>query len=294
MSATLFGGVETGGTWCVCALGRATGELTDREQFPTGSPGDTLERIAAFFEARPRAQAIGFASFGPVDVHRDSPTWGSVTTTPKPGWQHTIMAPVLQERLGVPVAFQSDVTAAAVGEHRWGAGRGIDGFCYLTVGTGIGAGLLVEGRPLPGLVHPEVGHLRVPHDLRRDPFPGNCPVHGDCWEGLAAGPALAERWKAPPQDLPDDHPAWALEAEYLALGILAIVMVASPGRIVLGGGVMDRPGLRARVGQRLSGLEGGYLGTPLLGAEIDRYLVGPALGDDAGVLGAIALAADLG
>ncbi len=293
MSATLFGGVETGGTWCVCALGSETGELADREQFPTGLPEETLERIAAFFEARPRPRALGFASFGPVDVHRDSPTWGSVTTTPKRGWQHTAIAPVLQERLGVPVAFASDVTAAAVGEHRWGAGRGLDALCYLTVGTGIGAGLLVEGRPLPGLVHPEVGHLRVPHDRERDPFAGNCPAHGDCWEGLAAGPAVAERWNARPQDLPGDHPAWALEAEYLALGILAIVMVASPERIVLGGGVMDRPGLHALVAEQLSALEGGYLGTPLLGAEIARYLVVPELGDDAGVLGAIALAADL-
>lgn len=286
----LLGGVETGGTWCVCALGTAPGEIVEREQFPTASPPETLERIVAFFDSRPRPAAIGIGSFGPVDVHRDSPTWGYVTTTPKPGWQHTSVAAVIAQRVGVPVGFDLDVTASAIGEHRWGAGQGKPSLCYITIGTGIGAGLLVDGRPLPGLIHPEVGHLRVPHDRERDPFPGACPSHGDCWEGLAAGPALAERWRARPQDLPDDHEAWALEAEYLALGILSIVCVASPHRVILGGGVMERPGLDAMVKRRLRELVGGYLDSPLLGPDIDDYIVPPALGDDAGVLGAIAMA----
>ena len=288
----LYGGVETGGTWCVCALGTGPGELVAHERFPTAAPAQTLERIVAFFssDAHPAPAAIGVGSFGPVDLDPRSPTWGSVTTTPKPGWSNTPVAGVLRERLGVPVAFDTDVNVAALGEWRWGAGRDADSLCYLTVGTGIGGGLLVEGRPLHGLVHPEVGHLRIPHDAERDPFAGACPFHGDCWEGLAAGPALSARWGEPGDDLPDEHPAWPLEAEYLALGILDIVMVASPHRVVLGGGVMERALLRPLVRRRLRDLVGGYLPQRLLAEDIDRYLVAPELGDDAGVLGAIALA----
>lgn len=286
----LFGGVETGGTWCVCALGAGPGGLVDREQFPTTSAPETLERIVEFFAERPAPAAIGIGSFGPVDLARDSPTWGQVTTTPKPGWQHTPVATVIEERLGVPVSFDTDVGAAALGEHRWGAGRGVASLCYLTIGTGVGAGLVIDGRPWHGLVHPEVGHLRVPHDRERDPFAGSCPVHGDCWEGLASGEALAQRWGSPPEKLPDDHPGWPLEAEYAALGILSIVAVFSPHRVIVGGGVVERPGLLEMIRARLRVLDGGYLDTPMLGREIDSYLVAPQLGDDAGVLGAIALA----
>jgi fructokinase len=294
-AAKLYGGVETGGTWCVCALGTGPGRLVAHERFATGTPQETIERIVAFFDsdAHPAPAAIGLGSFGPVDVDPGSPTWGSVTTTPKPGWSHTPVAPVLRERLGIPVAFDTDVNAAALGEQRWGAGRDVRSLCYLTVGTGIGAGLLVEGRPLHGLVHPEVGHLRLPHDLARDPFAGVCPFHGDCWEGLACGPALSARWGAEGRDLPDDHAAWALEAEYVALGILSIVMVASPHRVIVGGGVMERAPLLGLVHQRLRALVGGYLDLPLLGDEVDRYVVRPELDDDAGVLGAIALAQQL-
>ena len=275
----------------MCGLGTGPGDLRDREQFPTTAPEETLERIAGYFAAREAVAAIGVGSFGPVDVDLDSPTWGSVTTTPKPGWRDTPVAPVLRERLGVPVAFDTDVNAAALGEHRWGAGQGLPSLCYLTVGTGVGAGLVVDGRPVHGLVHPEVGHLRVPHDTSRDPFAGVCPVHGDCWEGLASGVALAERWGAEPAELPDDHEAWPLEADYLALGLLAIVSVASPHRVVAGGGVLEHRGLLDAVRARLRELVAGYLATPLLAERVDEYLVPPGLGDDAGVLGALALAA---
>lgn len=278
----MFGGVETGGTWCVCALGRGPDELADLEQFPTTAPEETLERIVGFFARHPKPTAIGIGSFGPVDLDRNSPTWGSVTTTPKPGWQGAAVAPVVAERLGVPVAFDTDVNAAAVAEHRWGAGRGVEDLCYLTVGTGIGGGVIVGGRPVHGLMHPEVGHLRIPHDREDDPFAGSCPWHGDCWEGLAAGTAIARRWRADPQALPDDHAAWPLEAGYLAAGILSIVSVASPERVIAGGGVLERRGLLPMVADRLGELVAGYLPTP--------PLVPPALGDHAGVLGAIALA----
>jgi fructokinase len=288
----LYGGVETGGTWCVCAVGSGPDEIVREEQFATAKPEATLERIVAFFADGPAIEAVGIGSFGPVDLDPDSPTWGSVTTTPKPGWQHVAVAPVIRDRLSVPVAFDNDVTAAAVGEHRWGAGQGVDALCYLTVGTGIGAGLLTEGRPWHGLVHPEVGHLRIPREGDRDheTFAGTCPVHGDCWEGVASGPAIAERWQTAPAELPDEHPAWEVEADYLALGILSIVMVASPERVIVGGGVMERRPLLGMVRRRLRELVAGYLDTPLLGDQIDSYVVSPELGDRAGVLGAIALA----
>jgi fructokinase len=286
----LYGGIETGGTWCVCAVGSGPDEIVSEEQFATTEPDETLDRIVEFFRGTPPLQAIGVGSFGPVDLDRSSPTWGYVTTTPKPGWQQTAVAPVIADRLGVPVAFENDVTAAAVGEHRWGAGQGVSALCYLTIGTGIGAGLLIDGRPWHGLVQPEVGHLRIPYDSGPERFAGICPVHGDCWEGLASGPAIAARWDVAPADLPDDHSAWEIEADHLAMGILSIVMVASPERVIVGGGVMDRSPLLGMVRQRLRELVGGYLQTPMLGEAIDSYLVRPELGDRAGVLGAIALA----
>jgi fructokinase len=274
----------------VCALGNGPDDLSALERFPTTSPEETLDRVVAFFRRGPAPAAVGIGSFGPVDLDPASPSWGTVTTTPKPGWQDAAVAPLVAERLGVPVAFDTDVNAAALGEWRWGAGRGLDSLCYLTVGTGVGAGLIVDGRPLRGLIHPEVGHMQVPHDRQRDPFGGNCPRHGDCWEGLASGPALAARWEAEPAELPSDHPAWPLEAEYLASGILNIISVASPRRIIAGGGVLDHPGLLPLVSERLRELIAGYLRTPMFEDRLREYLVAPELGDRAGVLGAIALA----
>ena len=285
----LYGGVETGGTWINCAIGRGPDELVAATRFPTGPPGETIERIVAFFSEHERVVAVGVGAFGPLDLDRSSATWGYVTSTPKPGWQHTSLGRPLSERLGVPVCLDTDVNAAAVAEHRWGAGQGTASLAYLTVGTGIGLGLLRDGgRPWRGLLHPEGGHIRIAHDLARDPFAGVCPLHGDCWEGLASGPAIGERWGAA-ADLPADHPAWRLEAEYLAAGIIAIVSIASPHRVIVGGGVMEQPSLLALVRERFGALNAGYL--PV--GELDEYMVGPALGDEAGVLGAIALARDV-
>jgi fructokinase len=288
--AEIFGGVETGGTWCVCALGTGPDDITELEQFPTTSPEETLDRIVAFFRVHRVPTAIGIGSFGPIDLDPESPTWGQVTSTPKLGWERTPVATFVRERLDVPVAFDTDVSVAALGEHRWGAGRNVPSLCYLNVGTGVGAGLILDGRPLRGLVHPEVGHMRIPHDNRIDPFAGVCPSHGDCWEGLASGTAIAERWQISPEKLPDDHPAWSLEAEYLALGILSIVCVASPHRVIVGGGVMQRSRLLPVVRDNLRALVAGYLDTPMFDEGSDSYLVASRLGDRAGVLGAIALA----
>jgi fructokinase len=260
-------------------------------RIPTTAPDETLSRAVAFFrEAPTRVAAVGIASFGPIDLDPRSATFGFITTTPKPGWAHTDVAGPFRKALDVPVAVDTDVNGAALGEHRWGAAAGVDPAVYVTVGTGIGGGGVVNGRLLHGLLHPEMGHLRLPHDRTADPFPGTCPYHGDCLDGLASGRALRERWGVPAEALPFDHPAWPLEAEYLALGLVAIVAVLSPKRIVLGGGVMQQPTLLPRVRRRVVELLAGYLRASEVVEDIDDYVVPPALGARAGVIGALALA----
>jgi fructokinase len=222
-------------------------------------------------------QAIGIGSFGPVDLRS-----GHITTTPKPGWQNYGLADAIREALGVPVAFDTDTNAAALAEARWGAARGLCDFMYVTVGTGIGGGAVVRGRVTHGLVHPEMGHIRIPHDLRSDPFPGCCPFHGDCLEGLACGPAIEARWGLPAVSLPPDHPAWALEAHYLALALNNWACTLSPERVVMGGGVMQQGQLFAPIREELARLLSGYMRV----ADV----VPPELGVRAGVLGALVLA----
>ena len=277
----------------MCAVGTDAHDIRGQVRIPTGEPRETLARAVAFFrqQATPVA-ALGIASFGPVDLDPGSPTHGFITTTPKPGWAQTDVAGPFRDALGVPVGFDTDVNGAALAEHRWGAARAVDPFVYVTVGTGIGGGGIVNGRLLHGLVHPEMGHLRVPHDRAADPFPGTCPYHGDCLDGLASGRALRERWGVPAETLPPDHPAWPLEAEYLALGLVGVIAVLSPRRIVLGGGVMQQPRLLPRVRHRAVALLAGYVRAREIVDDVDRYIVPPALGAAAGVCGALALAHD--
>jgi fructokinase len=288
--ADLYGGVETGGSWCVCALGTGPGRLEALEKFRTAEPRETVAQIVGFFERHARPRAVGVAAFGPIELDPASAAWGTLGATPKPGWSGWPLGSSLRDALRLPVIIETDTAAAALGERRWGAGQGCESLCYLTVGTGIGAGLVIGGAPVHGLMHPEVGHIRVPHDRRHDPFEGSCPFHGDCWEGLAAGPALAARWGTAGDRLGDDHPAWELEAEYLASGILSIVLIAAPRRVIAGGGVMQRRGLLERVRGRLPELLADYPPGPRIAAD-PGYLATPALGDEAGVLGAIALVA---
>jgi fructokinase len=288
----LVGAVEAGGTKFVCVVGTGPDDVRGEARIPTTSPGDTIGRAVAFFgeqSAREPLAAIGIAAFGPLDLDPSSPTFGYITATPKSGWAHTDLAGPFRRALGVPAGFDTDVNAAALAECRWGAGRGVDPFVYLTVGTGVGGGALVNGRLLHGLVHPEMGHVRVPHDRSVDPYPGDCPYHGGCLEGLASGRALAARWGQSPETLPADHPAWTLEARYVALGLVAVIGILSPQRIVIGGGVMNQPRLFPMIRADVTELLGGYLRSVAILDQIDRYIVPPALGDHAGVLGAIAL-----
>jgi fructokinase len=286
----LYGGVEAGGTKYVCTVGSGPGDLRSEERFPTTSPAETLGRIVAFFRQAGPVRAVGVASFGPLDPNPASPYFGSITSTPKPGWAHTDVVGPLRAALGVPIGFDTDVNGAALGEWRWGAGRGLDTFLYLTVGTGIGGGGLVNGALMHGLLHPEMGHVWIPHDRRRDPYLGGCPYHGDCLEGLAAGPAIAARWGQPAETLPVEHPAWDLEAEYLAAALHSFVCTVSPQRIIMGGGVMKQPQLLPLVRAKLQASLGGYVEASAIIDNIDGYVVAPALGARAGVLGAIALA----
>ncbi|NLG51548.1 MAG: ROK family protein [Chloroflexi bacterium] len=289
----LYGGIEAGGTKFVCAVASGPDDIRAEERFPTTTPEETIARALAFFEQQGGGQAIqavGIASFGPIDPDPRSPTFGYVTNTPKPHWAHTDFAGAVRRALGVPVGFDTDVNVAALGEGRWGAAQGLDTFIYLTIGTGIGGGAVINGELAHGLMHPEMGHTRIPHDWQADPFPGSCSVHGDCWEGLAAGPALEARWKQRGETLPPDHPAWALEADYLAYGVSNLVLVLSPQRVIMGGGVMEQAHLFPMVRRRVQEILNGYVKSPALLEEIDSYIVPPLLGNRAGVLGAIALA----
>ena len=272
------------------AVGTGLDDLGPSTTIPTTTPAETIAATVAALEAAGPLDAVGIGCFGPVDLRPGSPTWGFITATPKPGWSHTDVAGPIGAALGVPVAFDTDVGAAAMGEQRWGAGADVGSSCYVTVGTGIGGAFIVDGAVRHGMLHAEMGHQRIPHDRAADPFPGSCPFHGDCWEGLASGPALAARWGRPGTELPDNHEAWTLEAVYLAAGLGNLALVLSPERIVLGGGVGQRPSLLGPVRRELVRLLGGYLELP----PVERFVVTPALAGRAGILGAIALAERVG
>jgi fructokinase len=278
------GGIEAGGTKFVCAVGSDPDDL-DVGEFPTTTPDETIKRTVEFFKARPPVNAIGIGSFGPIDPNPGSPTYGYITATPKLAWRNFDFAGAIRKALGVEVAFDTDVNAAALGESRWGAARGLDTFLYLTVGTGIGGGSLVNGQLMHGLTHPEMGHIWVPHDREKDPFNGCCPYHGDCLEGLANGSSFRARWGQPGESLPDGHPAWELEAHYLAFGLTNLICTLSPQRVVIGGGVMRRTELYPMLRSKVTALLNGYAQVP--------EIVPPLLGGRAGVLGAIALALTL-
>jgi fructokinase len=288
--STRLGAIEAGGSKFICGVGSARGELLAEARIPTTTPQETIAACLAYFKEQGPLDAIGIASFGPVDLKPESATYGFITSTPKPGWAQTDLAGPLQKAFNIPIGFDTDVNGAALGEQRWGAAQGLDSFIYMTIGTGIGGGGMIGGRLLHGALHPEMGHIRVPHDRTRDPFEGVCPFHGDCLEGLASGPALEARWGIKGQDLPPDHAAWDLEAHYLGLGLADIICTLSPQRIILGGGVMAQPGMIEKVRTEVLQSLNSYLQIDEILKQIDRYIVPPDLGDQAGLLGAVALA----
>lgn len=274
---SLYGAVEAGGTKFVCGVGSEPDDLVCTE-FPTTQPHETLGKVAEFFAGH-KLTAVGVGSFGPIDATPGSPLYGHITNTPKAGWRNCDVVGALRSALQVPVGFDTDVNGAALAEGRWGAARGLHTFLYVTVGTGIGGGAVVNNQVLHGRSHPEMGHVLIPHD---GTFEGNCPFHKTCLEGLASGPAIQKRWGCKAADLPPDHKAWGYEAQYLAAGLLNWIVTLSPQRVIVGGGVFSQAHLRARVQTVLCDLVKGYVEVP--------EIVPPALGNRSGVLGGLVLA----
>jgi fructokinase len=297
VAAPLLAGVELGGTKCICLIGTAHDDIREQVSIPTGSDSDVAlgrieETLRGWQRRHGKIAALGIASFGPVDLQRRSATYGFITTTPKPGWRNTNVGPRLAQALGVPVGFDTDTDGAALAEGRWGAARGLTDFDYVTVGTGIGVGVIVAGRPVGGISHPELGHIRVAR-APGDRWPGACIFHGDCLEGLATGPSIAERTGRRGEELGADDPVWELVVHALAQLLHTLVLATAPQRILLGGGVMQtRPYLFAPLRRELQRNLNHYIQAPELEAGIDDYVRPPELGQMAGPLGALALAQD--
>jgi fructokinase len=297
MTATkLYGGIEAGGTKFVCSVATGPDNIVQEVRFPTTTPEETLRRSIQFFEpfvSNRQIKAIGVGCFGPLDLNPKSATYGFITATPKPYWSNADVRGTLQRALNVEVAFDMDVNAAAIGESIWGASRGCDPSLYLTIGTGVGGGYLVNGRPLLGLLNLEMGHIRIPHNRDLDPFRGSCPFHEDCFEGLASGPAIEKRLGVSGATVPESDPFWDIEAEYIASALMNYILTLSPKKIILGGGVMQREFLFVKVRSRVLALLNGYVASKSVLETIDQYIVPPGLGNQSGSMGAIAMAMHL-
>jgi fructokinase len=283
----LYGAIEAGGTKFVCAVGNETGEIVERLTIPTMTPDETMPQVIDFFRQY-ELKAIGIGSFGPVDLNIQSPTYGSITTTPKLEWRNYPLRKVIKDAFSVPVGFQTDVNAAALGELHFGAAKGLDSCLYLTVGTGIGGGAVVNGKVVQGLSHPEMGHIYIRRHPN-DPYEGKCPYHRDCLEGLAAGPAIEERWGKKGQELEGQKEVWEIEAYYLAQALAQYILILSPQKIILGGGVMKQTQLFPLIRQNVQDLLNGYVELP----DLESYIVPPGLGDNAGITGALVLAYEI-
>jgi fructokinase len=290
-----FGGVEAGGTKIVCAIANNPEDILAIERFPTTSPDETIREIIQFFTENVKKRdinikAIGIGSFGPIDLNIQSAKYGFITTTPKKGWENTNIIRPIRDSLNVPVFFDTDVNAAALGEGKWGAAQQIKNFLYFTIGTGIGGGAIINGKPLHGLVHPEMGHIRLNQDTLVDPYQGKCPYHHNCFEGLASGPAMEERWQKKAFELDSNHPGWELEADYIAQAMSNFVCCFSPEKIILGGGVMQQLHLFPMIRKKTQKYLNNYIQAEAITINIDQFIVPPGLGNLSGILGAIALA----
>jgi fructokinase len=290
---THFIGIEGGGTKFVCVHGSNPNDLQDRTTIKTQSPDATMQEVIEYIRAiqkKTTIKAIGLAIFGPLDLDLDSATYGYVTTAAKPGWAQYDVVGTLKKAFDLPIGFDTDVNGSAIGEYRWGSARGLSDFLYLTIGTGIGGGAMVNGKLLHGASHPEMGHMLVPHHPK-DTFEGICLYHPNCLESLASGPSMKARWKVNSAlDLPEDHEAWDLEAHYLGLGLVNYILALSPKRIIMGGGVMRQTHLLAKIRMEIIQCLNGYLKDDKIIKNLDTYIVHPGLGEDSGICGAIALA----
>jgi fructokinase len=295
MTEKLYGGIEGGGTKFNCAIGSGPDHIVAEARFPTTTPAETIGQVCEFFAPYlGQLHGIGLGSFGPFDVYSSSKTYGYITTTPKPHWGNTNILGMLQEKLKLPMAVDMDVVVAGLGEAKWGASKNDSHSLYLTIGTGIGGGYIVNGKPLRGLASLEMGHIRIPHDLNLDPFQGACPYHGDCFEGLAAGPAVEARLGQRGETLPEDHPFWAVEAGYIASALVNYILSLTPQRIIIGGGVMQKEIMFPTVRKKVQELLNRYINHDMMLNRIDEYVVPPALGGRSGMLGALALIMDTG
>lgn len=298
MNRPLIATLESGGTKMVAGLASGPDDIRLRERIPTTTPKETISALVRFFQKATRehgaVEALGVGTFGPADLNMRSEQFGYITRTPKAGWSFTDLLGPLREALGdIPAAFETDVNASLFGEVRWGAARGERNAAYFTVGTGIGGGLMLNGELVHGTGHPEMGHMGVCVDSKKDPFEGVCPFHGHCLEGMASGPALEKRWGRPGHELPPKHPAWELQADYLAQACRNLLTIAPPDIIILGGGVMKQEQLFPLIREKVTEYLGGYLTYPAWEDDLSESIVPPALGDDAGLLGCVALGQDL-
>ncbi len=293
MNKNIFGGIEAGGTKFVCAVGNDDGKILEQIRIRTETPDKTLEQVMSFFKPFVHSndlKSIGLGSFGPIDLDVHSPTYGYITSTTKTNWQNTNIVGILESNLNASVVFDTDVNTAALGESIWGASKNVDPSLYLTIGTGIGGGYIKDGKPLVGLVNPEMGHIRILHNLGNDPFPGICPYHGDCFEGLASGPAINHRIGQTAETIDNNHQVWDLEADYIGQAVSNLILILSPKIIILGGGVMQKSFLFKKIRSKVQEILNQYVQHRDILENIDNYIVPPLLGNDAGVLGAIALA----
>lgn len=291
MQNSYYGGIEAGGSKFLCVIGDGRGGVQQELRIPTTTPAETIPKVLDFFRLYPELRAVGIASFGPIDLHTDSKTYGQLLKTPKAGWSNTDIYGALKG-LNIDVALSTDVGCAAIGEHAFGAGRGLDSILYMTIGTGIGGAYLVHNQPLMGAMHSEIGHMRVPLQPGDEDFPGVCFYHGNCFEGLACGPAMTKRWGSKPAELPSGHPGWDMEAHYLAAGIVNSVLSVMPKRVIVGGGVMHRPELLVLTRKYFLELITGYIDVSSFMDNGSDYIVAPGCGEHSAVLGALQIAAE--
>jgi fructokinase len=286
----VFGAIEAGGTKFVCAVGTNPNELYDEIRFPTTTPKETIQHCIEYFkmqQGKYLLKSVGIGSFGPLDLRKDSPTFGFITKTNKTGWTNTNFLGVLKKELNIPIEIDTDVNAAALGEYYWGAGKGFNDFLYLTIGTGIGGGAIVNGKLLHGFNHPEMGHILIPHNKDDDNI---CNFHNDCLEGFASGPAIENLWKQKAESLPPEHIAWNNEVDYIAKAVVNYMLILAPKRIIIGGGVMEQKHLFPMIREKVKKYLNGYIHLPEIINNLGEYIVPPELGNKAGILGAIALA----